>query len=427
MNEQKRTDYQRNKRKSVRVVLVHGTFARNAPWTQPGSKLRKALSRIQGLEVCFSVPVWSGKNTPAARSNGGKTILRTLRDCPEHQLVLIGHSHGGNAILSMLDSYPVHDRISAVVFLNTPFLLQCQEKSSIVLAILTAIFSTYSMMILGMFLSAFIISFSFLTYLALVSFLQLGLNEYGIAVIGPLCAIFGFPIAVYLCLLSLRRLWAFLQKLQDEFLGIRPKDASGVGSLDDVHLSRTNALIISVEKDEAYAALSPIDKLSRGLNMLPNWLVAICAMLIGLLGSALVIYISSDTYSMVLESLFSVLFYAIWINIFCLPIFLLIQFLVRPMRGAAFGDFGFVDQQVAKKLDRKFRTTEFFGYSVEGGRGFAWRHSSAYEYTECINKICDFIECSSASHQPDLPSRNQLCPCYSGKKFKYCCGDSYSS
>jgi hypothetical protein len=49
------------------ITLIHGTFAKRAPWTMERSKLRQAIARELGEEVQFYQFEWSGKNTDAAR------------------------------------------------------------------------------------------------------------------------------------------------------------------------------------------------------------------------------------------------------------------------------------------------------------------------------------------------------------------------
>ena len=59
------------------LVLVHGTGAPGADWTQPEkSALCKHLRHVFGPRISFSSPLWDGANTHTARVNGA-TILRT--------------------------------------------------------------------------------------------------------------------------------------------------------------------------------------------------------------------------------------------------------------------------------------------------------------------------------------------------------------
>jgi hypothetical protein len=64
---------------TTNVTLVHGTFARNAPWTQEGSLLRSTLTNKLGDDVTFRAFLWSGDNSFAARADAAKE-LRALLD-----------------------------------------------------------------------------------------------------------------------------------------------------------------------------------------------------------------------------------------------------------------------------------------------------------------------------------------------------------
>lgn len=83
------------------VTLVHGTFARSAPWTQDESTLRKELVRHLG-PVTFRPFEWTGANSHNARIAAGallgKHILSVKTEYPEARQILIAHSHGGNVI-----------------------------------------------------------------------------------------------------------------------------------------------------------------------------------------------------------------------------------------------------------------------------------------------------------------------------------------
>lgn len=109
------------------VILVHGTFDRDAPWTLPGSALRKHLKDfIPGKVRIKSIP-WSGANTIKARTDAAKCIAMHVRaiklkygDAP---IFLVGQSHGGSAISYFLKSDVGRTAdITGCVFMSTPFL-----------------------------------------------------------------------------------------------------------------------------------------------------------------------------------------------------------------------------------------------------------------------------------------------------------------
>lgn len=107
------------------LVLVHGTGARGADWTQEErSTLRKHLKQVFGDQVSFSSPGWSGRNTYQDRVDGAgilrDEVKKTARD--GRVPILVGHSHGGSLIAHALaDDEELCEQVSGVIFLATPF------------------------------------------------------------------------------------------------------------------------------------------------------------------------------------------------------------------------------------------------------------------------------------------------------------------
>jgi hypothetical protein len=121
------------------VMLIHGTWAPQAPWTRPGSwfgrQLLETLKRY-GVTAPELHPVdWSGANTHEARAQGSRELsarLRSLYMKSGDNCFLVGHSHGGNVALHAVvhDDY-VSGSVRGVVTLATPFLLFRRENSII--------------------------------------------------------------------------------------------------------------------------------------------------------------------------------------------------------------------------------------------------------------------------------------------------------
>lgn len=114
---------------SLVVTLVHGTFAPDAPWTEPGSELCRELRDALGSGVVLERFRWSGKNTHGARQ-AAATELRALLSrqadqYPDARLCIVAHSHGGNVALYALRDERVGARVQGVVCLATPFI--CTE------------------------------------------------------------------------------------------------------------------------------------------------------------------------------------------------------------------------------------------------------------------------------------------------------------
>jgi hypothetical protein len=106
------------------VTLVHGTWARRAPWTKEDSPLCCYL-RETLRDVTFYRFEWSGRNSNSARFKAAEKLqleLTTrLTERPTAKHYIIAHSHGGNVALYALRDPELCQRISGLVCLATPF------------------------------------------------------------------------------------------------------------------------------------------------------------------------------------------------------------------------------------------------------------------------------------------------------------------
>jgi len=120
---------ERSRTSNARYVihLVHGTWAKKAPWVQPRSALSRALRERLPEGTRIFPFVWSGKNTNKARRSASERLLKKLalrvRNYSDARHYIIGHSHGGNVVLHALAHAPFQDKIAGVVCLSTPFLV----------------------------------------------------------------------------------------------------------------------------------------------------------------------------------------------------------------------------------------------------------------------------------------------------------------
>jgi hypothetical protein len=125
---------ERERTKEV-ITLIHGTWARKADWTRPHSALSKALRERLGPDIKIFRFIWSGRNSPSARSSASerlkKKLALRLRDHPTARHHIICHSHGGNIALSAVagtDSEKqagtdLARKIDGIVCLAAPFLV----------------------------------------------------------------------------------------------------------------------------------------------------------------------------------------------------------------------------------------------------------------------------------------------------------------
>jgi hypothetical protein len=115
------------------VTLIHGTFARKAPWTLPGSRLCRALEGRFTGGVQLRRFEWSGRNSFRARRKAVmdlKQDLATVRmRWPGVTHYLVGHSHGGNVAIGGVTASPP-GTVDGVVCLATPVLTTRRRRFS---------------------------------------------------------------------------------------------------------------------------------------------------------------------------------------------------------------------------------------------------------------------------------------------------------
>lgn len=118
------------------VTLVHGTFARHAPWMQDTPKkveegaLCSALRGIEGTAIRRFC--WSGGNSHSARLQAGHDLAIYMQDVKKQfpddaRHFIIAHSHGGNVALYAMEhegptGKKLGEDVTGVITLATPFL-----------------------------------------------------------------------------------------------------------------------------------------------------------------------------------------------------------------------------------------------------------------------------------------------------------------
>jgi hypothetical protein len=107
------------------ITTVHGTWARNASWVLPDSRLGLWL-RLQ-LQPAHIAPFrWSGRNSVKAREEASLALQDHLRAYraryPNARHAVVAHSHGGNVALAALADRELASGTLGVVTLGTPFL-----------------------------------------------------------------------------------------------------------------------------------------------------------------------------------------------------------------------------------------------------------------------------------------------------------------
>lgn len=113
------------------IFLVHGTWAGNTPWMQPGSRFRtlvtESLEADDAENVEFVNCGWSGDNTHEARADASERlralIAEHIAERSDWDAFVVAHSHGGNiALHALLRSRLLREKLSGMVTIATPFL-----------------------------------------------------------------------------------------------------------------------------------------------------------------------------------------------------------------------------------------------------------------------------------------------------------------
>jgi pimeloyl-ACP methyl ester carboxylesterase len=111
---------------SIIITLVHGTWARRAMWTLPGSPLCRTLVHAADAPVLFQRFIWSGRNSISARRRAVNGLIEHLHslieEWPHARHYVVAHSHGGNVAFQALADPLLNERIGGLVCLSTPFL-----------------------------------------------------------------------------------------------------------------------------------------------------------------------------------------------------------------------------------------------------------------------------------------------------------------
>ncbi|NOD35610.1 MULTISPECIES: triacylglycerol lipase [unclassified Ruegeria] len=84
------------------IYLIHGTRAPNAPWTYEESSDLVAGIREADVNAEFKRFQWTGRNSSKDRQEAAKELAEAIApvlDTGAQEVVLIGHSHGGNVAL----------------------------------------------------------------------------------------------------------------------------------------------------------------------------------------------------------------------------------------------------------------------------------------------------------------------------------------
>lgn len=106
-------------------VLVHGTFANEAPWIQKEGAFSAKLKEQFGNDLELVPFNWNGKNVHEDRFSESEKLRGKLKEVntnyKDHRKIIIAHSHGGNLALYALRDPEIGNSYELIT-LATPFL-----------------------------------------------------------------------------------------------------------------------------------------------------------------------------------------------------------------------------------------------------------------------------------------------------------------
>ena len=102
--------------------IIHGTFAKDASWHQPGGDFYEALKKVIPKNAIIRPFLWSGKNRDEERYNAAHQLIMdiTAHDTINDERFLVGHSHGCNVGMIAIQELA---KINAAYKINSFFTL----------------------------------------------------------------------------------------------------------------------------------------------------------------------------------------------------------------------------------------------------------------------------------------------------------------
>jgi hypothetical protein len=278
------------------VTLVHGTFARQAAWTQPGSKLRDALTKhLGGKEIVgFERFNWSGDNNHSARLQAGNELRQQLRETvrkhPKAKHFIVAHSHGGNVTLYALRDKQLRTTICGVVCIGTPF-ITCRERSfTATLHLLSTLITLLAALLPGLLGGGTLAIITTITSHVYVD--ETGAWFKGILIgVGALMFFGGYSVMIYVSLIK-RQLQANVHSRLTTWASRHC--AATMQRLHLPQLEQLPVLCVIARRDEAFFGLGSLTILASVPFKVWSLRVYIALWLIGWIISALTLWNSDD-------------------------------------------------------------------------------------------------------------------------------------
>jgi len=114
------------------IILIHGTFSLKENWYQPNGKFFQELQKQATILNKKIVPFcWTGENNNTARIDAAKNLIQLILSYPEtEEIILIGHSHGGNII--NIASKLLHNLKTTALTCDSENIFSSQELANLI-------------------------------------------------------------------------------------------------------------------------------------------------------------------------------------------------------------------------------------------------------------------------------------------------------
>lgn len=105
--------------------IIHGTFARDSKWYQPGGVFFETLKKNLPENALLKSFTWSGKNKDEERTGAAHQLITDIAtyDHPDDEINIIAHSHGCNVAIRASQELAKHEslyKINRLITLAPP-------------------------------------------------------------------------------------------------------------------------------------------------------------------------------------------------------------------------------------------------------------------------------------------------------------------
>lgn len=136
-------------KETINIILIWGTFARDADWVQQDSFLRQNLREHLDpeIDVDFHIHDWTGGNTHKDRNDGSVSLANTITELKmqsDRRLFVIGHSHGGSVANNAMNYLRENTKPDGIITMGSPFFIVRPRNIYLIgfmIAIMTFFFS----------------------------------------------------------------------------------------------------------------------------------------------------------------------------------------------------------------------------------------------------------------------------------------------